>query len=89
MQIELEFNEPKKQPTIRDIPTGQPAQHNGNMVMRVKATGFMLNSTIVADVYNRGDCLVVNLAKGTVYAVKGSDPVVPLVGNISMYRKLS
>ena len=51
------------------IPFYQP--DSKKILMRVKPTGFLLNSNIVADVMSRGDVFVVDLAKGTVYAVEG------------------
>lgn len=39
--------------------------------MRVKPTGFLLNSSLIGDVINRGDIFVVNLSKGTVRAFQG------------------
>lgn len=47
----------------------------GKIVMRVKVTGFLLNSNIVADVLNRGDVFVVDVSKGTLYATVGDTPV--------------
>lgn len=48
------------------------------LIMKVAATGFLLNSSVVADVINRHDCLVVNLETGRVYATKGTRRVLAM-----------
>lgn len=77
-QLELMLEAPKKIPTAITQPYGLPFTHNGNLVMRVKPTGFLLNSSVVADVLTRNDCFVVNLVKGTVYAIQGDATVKPI-----------
>lgn len=56
--------------TISDIPNGEWVQdiQAKRKICRVKFTGFLLNSSIVADVLNRGGCFVVS-SSSTVYAV--------------------
>ena len=67
--------------TIADILSGNVARvkSGGAIVMKVKVTGFLLNSTLIADVLNRGDSIVLNLEKGTLYAMEGSREVEHLV----------
>ena len=63
--------------TISQVPVGQPvyAVKAKRIIMKVKPTGCLLNSTIVADVSQRGGCLVCAPETGTVYAVEGSTEV--------------
>ena len=74
MQLELlpsTSNSPA--PILRDVIAGNVVQllHNKKIVMKLKPTGFLLNSNIVADILNRGDCFIVDMAKGTLYIVSG------------------
>jgi hypothetical protein len=57
--------------TINIVAVGKPVWDikAKRMIMKVKPTGFLLNSNIVADVSQRGDCFVCALKEGTVYAV--------------------
>lgn len=51
---------------------------NGNphsLFLRVKPTGFLLNSSVIGDIINRRDLLVCNLITNTVHAFKGDTPV--------------
>ena len=89
MQISLDFDTPKPAPlTLSQVPlsktfrfTTSTGRADKDIFIRVKATGFLLNSSVIGDVLNRGDCLVVNLSKHTLYAKKG-DSFVELVDAI-------
>ena len=73
MQLEF-FNAPKSPTlTLRDISYGTLVQSHvtKKLLMKVKPTGFLLNSTVVGAVLNRADCLVVDVVKGTLYCVQG------------------
>lgn len=69
-------------PTASALEYGQPFKRadatgaHGPLFIRVKPTGFLLNSNILGDVLNRGDILTVNLEKNTLYYMKGDTPVV-------------
>lgn len=78
--MQLEFVSLSSPTVLRanSMVAGSVYQHKGNIVMRVKPTRFILNSTVISDVMNRGDVFVVNLAKGTFYAVHGDDEIVPV-----------
>jgi hypothetical protein len=74
-QIELLPPEPVvKKLLLSDILHGNVVRIKKSkaIVMRLKITSFLLNSTIVADVLNRGDCFVCNLQTGTAYPTSGS-----------------
>lgn len=43
-----------------------------DMLMRVKPVNFLCNSTIINDMISNGNCLVVNMDKGTCYIAEGS-----------------
>ena len=45
------------------------------LLMRVKPTQFLLNSTLVGDVLNRGDCFVCNIESGTLYILQGNTEI--------------
>lgn len=87
LQLELLPTSPDNPILLKDIMSGTIAQIVGNkkIVMRIKPTGFLLNSNIIGDVINRGDVLIVDMAKGTLYCVHGDITVIPLSGKLQ-YR---
>lgn len=91
MQLELIPLESPSKPVLQlsDVPYGTPVRRNssGTIIMRVKATGFLLNSTLIADIIHRDDCLIVDLAKGTMYSVAGHIPVT-LLKNPKLHYQL-
>lgn len=62
-------------PTISKMPYGEVFKVNGKFLMRVKPTSFLLNSNLVGDVLNRGDCFIVDIEKGTLYISKGDTQI--------------
>ncbi len=46
--------------------------------MRVKPTGYLLNSTLICDKLNAGFICAVNMEKGTLYFIQGEEEVEPL-----------
>lgn len=62
---------------LSTAPYGVPivTAKSSKFLMKVKPTGFLLNSTIVSDVLARGDCFVCDMQKGTVYAKEGKTEV--------------
>ena len=62
------------------VPFGSPVYvpKTKKFIMKLKPTGFLLNSTIVSDVLARGDCFVCDLKEGTVYAKEGKTEVLPI-----------
>lgn len=62
-------------PTLVESPYGEIVKCKGKLLMRVKPTQFLLNSTLVADVLNRGDVFVCNVESGTLYIMKGDTPI--------------
>ena len=81
----LPTEEKKAKPTISSMPYGEAFKSKGKLLMRVKPTQFLLNSTIVSDVLNRGDCFVCNLESGTLYITKGSNEAI--IWNVEMIDK--
>ena len=76
---------PKNEETLdnmtlaRDIPFDSCFSHSPSsepVFCRVKVTGFLLNSTVISDIINRGDIIVHNLHKGTICGFRGNTPVV-------------
>jgi hypothetical protein len=70
--------------TLRDIIAGNCCQviGSGTVIMKLKPTGFLLNSSVVVDVVNRNDYLVADIKKGTVYSMKGTVPVRRLISKM-------
>lgn len=66
-QCEIRHNSP--QPLLEGLGIGP-------LYMRVKPTGFLLNSNTIGDVISRGDILTVNLERNTLYYMKGDTPIV-------------
>ena len=68
----------KEHTTINLIPVGVPVwdAKGKQVIMKIKPTGFLLNSNIVADVSQRGDCFICSLSKGTIFAVDAGRPVI-------------
>lgn len=56
--------------SLSDVKYGQMVRYGEKYIIRVKPTQFLLNSTLVADVLNRGDCFVVNVESGTLYIMQ-------------------
>lgn len=56
------------------------------LIMKVKPTGFILNSSLVIDVLNRSDCFVINLHKGTMYSVPHDRKVEPVISKLLFTR---
>ena len=65
---------------IVDIPFGQAcwAIKAKRLLVRVKPTSFLLNSTVIGDVLARGDTFVFAPKYGTVYPVSGDIEVIPV-----------
>lgn len=65
---------------ISTVPVGIPVfdTKGKRLIMKVKPTGFLLNSNIVADVSQRGDCFVLALKEATMFAVQSSREVLPI-----------
>lgn len=73
---------PRIATSIRRVPVssilaGVPFVRGGNesVFMRLKPTGFILNSSVICDIINRNDIIIVDLKQGTMYAIKGSEEV--------------
>lgn len=64
-----------KEPILRTAPYGEIFKKAGKLLMRVKPTQFLLNSTLVADVLNRGDAFVINVETGTLYIMQGDEEI--------------
>ena len=84
LQLELIPSPAQHDILIKDISAGNIVRLTGNkkIVMKLKLTGFLLNSNIVADVLARGDCFIVDMHKGTTYVVHGDLACTPLTGKL-------
>lgn len=67
----------EKKLLISQAPYGIPFTRcqDSSTIMRVKPTSFLLNSTLVGEVLNRGDVFIVNLVTGTLFSIKGTEEV--------------
>lgn len=59
--IQAEFSKPFYCKVRKDI-----------FLMRVKPTNFLLNSSLITDVINRKNIIVINIEKGTLFCMKGN-----------------
>ena len=58
---------------------------NNVLYLRVKPIGFLTNSTILSDVFSRGDIIVYKPLRGTIACLKGTEYVKPV--NLVMYKE--
>ncbi len=61
---------------VNELPFGEVAKHGALILTRVKPVNFLCNSTIINDMISKGNCLVVNLQKGTCFVMNGDTTVV-------------
>lgn len=89
-QLEIEFDESSKTICeVKSLSTGQLFKIVGRgkyTYMKVKSIGFLNNSDILSDVFARGDCLVVNMERGTVGVIKGTELAIKLSGSLKVKR---
>ena len=50
---------------------GKTGRLSDSFFLRVKPTGFILNSNVIADIMSRGDILVYNLSSDCIHAMRG------------------
>lgn len=66
--------------TVKFAQFGKPFKMiNGgfdDIFIRVKPVNYLLNSTLLNDVINRGKCVVCNIRKGTIFVVEGDRRIV-------------
>lgn len=87
-QLQIEFEDRIHSLTAKDIPFGGVFKKEGHPAayMRVKSVNFLNNSTLLSDVFARGDVLTVNLNKGTVFIMSGDTKVMRLRGKMQLER---
>lgn len=78
MQLELITKHSDTDVQARNMRSGHSFKLGAKILMRVKPTGFLLNSNIIGDVINRGDVLTVNIITGVLYFVPGNTLVTPV-----------
>jgi hypothetical protein len=90
MQIELFEDKPKfvSANTLNNLDFGTPVSIYGNICIRVKPVNFLLNSTLITDVINRGDVFIVNLTKGTMYTAEGKRKYTPLISKLMVKKHI-
>ncbi len=56
------------------------------ILIRVKPTGFLLNSSIITDIINRNDVLVFSPKHGTLYSIPGDRPIEMLEATLNVRK---
>jgi hypothetical protein len=60
---------------LRELPFGEVAKHGTVLLARVKPVNYLCNSTIINDMISKGNCLCINLQKGTCFITNGDTQV--------------
>jgi len=87
MQLKI-FDTDPATVTASQICPGQCFLHNDQIFMRVKPTGFLLNSTLINDLINRNEILRVNVQTGVMFITAGDTPVIPMDATVTVKRKV-
>lgn len=65
-----------------------PSNRNTDDVfMRVKPVNYLCNSNLVNDAISKGNCLVINLKKGTCFIMDGATEIVRMKGAMKIQRE--
>jgi hypothetical protein len=85
-QLSIEFEERKFDLTLNHLPQGSvfKKQDSAAAYMKVKPVNFLNNSNLLADVFARGDCVVINLHKGTCFVMDGQTKVIKMTGKMQL-----
>lgn len=92
MQVEFEFPDvaPTTLPKLSSIPFGKPfifkLGNKSQPLIKVKPVNFLCNSSLLSDVFARGDCVVCNLTKGTVFVSPGTREVELIEASIKVKK---
>jgi hypothetical protein len=73
--------------TASDIEFGGCFHRTKTLMMRVKPTGFLLNSNVINENINKNNIFAVNLTTGSLYCFAGTDPVVKVDAEINYTTK--
>lgn len=76
--MQLELFQPKKAKIASNTRVGDCFIRNNEVLMRVKPTHYLLNSTLINDCINANKIFVVNIHKGTLWCIPGSETVTPV-----------
>lgn len=69
---------------LRLISFGKCFLRKNKLLMRVKPIGFLLNSSLITDVINRGGVFVVDLETGVLSALNGEEELEQGLTNIEI-----
>lgn len=93
-QLEIIFpdaNKPKaEKPILRNLKKGTTFSilgHGESYYIKVSPISFLLNSTLVKEVLERGDCFAVNLTTQNVCILPGNREVEPVAATLSISKK--
>lgn len=85
--MEIEESSNGAMVTLASIKFGSLFKYVGDsktVYMKVKAVNFLNNSNLLSDVFSRGDCLTVAMARGSLSIAKGSHEVIIMHGNLKV-----
>jgi hypothetical protein len=89
-QLSIEFEQEKTSPLLKNLEPGKLFIIKGRgaqkVYLKVKSINFLNNSNLLADVFARGDSLVVNLRAGTVSVMNGNTEIEECVGNLKVHK---
>jgi hypothetical protein len=85
-QLAIEFEERTFDLTLNTLPAGTVFKKEGTAAayMKVKPVNFLNNSNLLSDVFARGDCVVINLHKGTCFVMPGNTQVIRMTGKMQL-----
>lgn len=70
----------KKNPTQRSV---------NEVYMRVKPVNYLCNSDLVTDNIFKGNCLVINMKKGTCFFMNGDTEIVRMKGKMQIEKEIA
>jgi len=84
MQLSFqELDDTSSLPTVASISYGECFRDEGDKIyLKVRPVGQLLNSTLVSDVVGRGDCLCVDMSKGSLHIFASSKKVNAVAVNV-------
>lgn len=82
VSVNTQRTEKSAYPTAASVPVSTifrsymtNGRYSQSLFIRVKPTGFILNSSVISDVMTRGDVLVYNIESDCIHAMKGNTRV--------------
>ncbi len=88
IQLSLDFESTPTEFTAADVGFGRIFKDllSKRILIRVKPTGFLLNSSVIGDIINRNDVLVFSPKHGTLYSIPGDRPIEMLEATLNVRK---